>query len=296
MSKKSTKVSQSKKRATERSKVKSAAIRQLSLTPYRAFELSKVDRPSPKEIINQDNRKPVQNVLGFPFRAICQLDIFKKNTDLPSDGGTGFLISPRCILTAGHNVYTHNNFVHHVDIYLGLDGDRSRPRLGSATSRTFRTVSSWATDQIEARDFAVIFLKDELADAENCLNLLVAATSAIENQLVVVSGYPVKLPVHADPSTPDDARTQWFDTGKIAVDPKRLRYLLDTSGGQSGAPVLTLAQSRPEFDLRVIGIHNYGERHRQNYATRITKDVATVIAQWVQEAADGGSGQRIVDF
>jgi V8-like Glu-specific endopeptidase len=62
------------------------------------------------EIIGTDDRVAVLNTLAAPFRFICALDLYSPDPDDPANlirfRGSGTLISPRHVLTAGHRLLT----------------------------------------------------------------------------------------------------------------------------------------------------------------------------------------------
>lgn len=72
--------------------------------PTAAAELDWEER----EIIPPDERQLVRNTLDVPYRWVCALDLFFPDPDTGQPNlfrGSGTLISPRHILTAGHNLY-----------------------------------------------------------------------------------------------------------------------------------------------------------------------------------------------
>lgn len=74
-------------------------------------------------IIGDDNRVKV-NTRNFPYNVICYLSIY-------SDGGncyygTGFFISKRCVVTAGHCVFFRGGWARSITVIPGADGF-SRP-------------------------------------------------------------------------------------------------------------------------------------------------------------------------
>lgn len=97
---------------------------------------------------------------------------------------------------------------------------------------------------------------------------------------VNVSGYPGK---------PGFGKEQWFHSnGVLHTTQRRIFYDVDTSGGQSGAPVWIYPDDS-DTPL-VVAIYAYGVggtpanlQIEANSAPRVTTDVLALIKGWVQQ-------------
>jgi V8-like Glu-specific endopeptidase len=79
------------------------------------------------------------------------------------------------------------------------------------------------------------------------------------------SGYPGDKPFG----------TQWFNAGAITqVTNRKIYYMIDTYGGQSGSPVWRFLNGQRHG----VGIHAYGGC--PNSATRIVKEVFDNMLAW----------------
>ena len=194
------------------------------------------------DICKRDDRKMV-NPIQYPFKLICRLIITAKNGSRYL--GSGFFISPRCIITSGHcvhipigsNVY---DWAKSITVIPGANG-RSAP-FGSQESTRFRSVSGWASKRNSDFDHGAIILPNSslYSRVRGYLGYKQLNSSAMLNN----SGYPGDKP-----------GTQWYNAGRVTrVTSHKLEYMLDTRGGQSGSPVyIKQGSSRV-----VVGVHGYG--------------------------------------
>ena len=217
-------------------------------------------------IIGTDDRVRIKNTAAIPWRRICALRI-----TFPTGAvyrGTGFLIGPRAIATAGHCVYLHNQggWARKVEVIPGADG--SAKPYGSAVATQFRSVGGWVNGKKPQSDYGCVVLPPGSFGGKNLGQFAVGVLSPA--QLVakpaVLAGYPGDKPF----------AELWGMARKIkTVNAATLVYDIDTVGGQSGAPVyIKRADTRT-----VVGIHNYGASGG-NSATRVTPSVFKQLSAW----------------
>ena len=222
-------------------------------------------------VIGTDERVEITATDQYPWRCICSLRI--KAADGRSFIGTGWLISPRVLLTAGHCVYMHDagGWADEIEVIPGRRGS-SQP-FGSAICTQMSSVHGWVTDHDTSSDYGVIFLPEDkrFGDQLGWIGYANRATSDLEDKVVNLSGYPGDKP----------AGTQWFDNKRlINVTDEKLYYEIDTFGGQSGAPVW---QYMPDGTRYGVGIHTSGHLSG-NSATRINDVVFNNIVGWIGQA------------
>lgn len=223
-------------------------------------------------LIGSDDRIKIRETAHFPWRPICSLRIRTGDGDYFS--GTGWLAGPRTIITAGHCVYlpTMGGWAKEIEIVPGHDA-HERP-FGTLVSTEFQTVRGWIQDLDRQFDYAAITLPPgrDLEEVGH-FGFAVYDEASLLGAYLNVAGYPTDKPLG----------TLWWAARKAKrVKRGAIYYDIDTTGGQSGAPVWRLdAQGR----RLVVGIHTNGAR-TGNSATRITEDVFANLKRWIDEARE----------
>ena len=122
-----------------------------------------------------DDRHRVSNTLEIPHRWICRLDIYFPDPDKPGHDllfcGSGTLVSPRHVLTAGHclwdevtgsrgtKVRRKANKIIVTPGCNGVDGQGKRKQpFGNATSNKLRYRKAWEVSGASKDDFGLITL------------------------------------------------------------------------------------------------------------------------------------------
>lgn len=217
-------------------------------------------------IIGADDRVQIKNTTDVPWRRMCALRI-----TFPSGStyrGTGFLIGPRAVATAGHCVYLHNQggWARKVEVIPGCNGS-SRP-YGQAESSSFRSVVGWVTNKKPESDYGCVVLPSGAFGGRNLGSFGFAdfPAATLVAQPAVVAGYPGDKPF-----------AELWGMSRVfkAVTAKTLVYDIDTVGGQSGAAVY-IKRAGQRY---VVGIHNYGAA-TGNSATRVTQPVYQRLLAW----------------
>lgn len=217
-------------------------------------------------IIGIDDRVRITQTSQVPWRRICALRI-----TFPSGAtyrGTGFLIGPRTVATAGHCVYLHNQggWARKVEVIPGCNGS-TRP-FGRAESTSFRSVKGWVIGKKPESDYGCIVLPAGAFGGHNlgCFGFANFNAQKLLAQSAVLAGHPGDKPF----------AEMWGMARKFkTVTAKTLIYDIDTVGGQSGAPVYIKRNGQ----RYVVGIHNYGAS-TGNSATRITQSVYSRLSAW----------------
>ncbi|MBX9623235.1 MAG: hypothetical protein K2X82_05430 [Gemmataceae bacterium] len=227
--------------------------------------------PTPETVFFPDDRKRVADFddpFAYPWRAICRLIVTARTGEQYL--GTGWLISPRTVATAGHNVWLHRKggWAAKVEVTPAyLDG--SAP-FGSQESDDLRTVDGWAhgtpgTPSAAQSDYGAIVLPRPFS--VGFFGFGVYDDPALWGMTVNVYGYPADK---------NDGSALWGHFRKLVdVTPKQLFYNIDTYGGQSGCPVFV----KEGDEYTSVGIHNYGGES-SNFATRIDPVVYADLEAW----------------
>jgi V8-like Glu-specific endopeptidase len=217
-------------------------------------------------IIGSDDRIRVTATGLYPWRAICALRITAANG--ATYIGTGWFVSPRTVITAGHCVFLHNEggWARSIEVIPALN-DASRP-YGSATSSALRSVTGWTQSRNRNNDYGAIILPENsrLGERVGTFGYSSRPDDFLKTARLNLSGYP----------SDKGGNQQWFMAqGAKSVTSRVISYEIDTVGGQSGAPVWVLLDGK----RYAVGIHTYGDA-AGNSATRIESTVFQRITDW----------------
>jgi glutamyl endopeptidase len=220
-------------------------------------------------VVGEDQRSPAP-ANTHPYRAIASLRITA--ADDSQWIGTGWFISQRTLVTAGHcvciknsSLARRNGFVKSIEVTPARNG--SEKPFGSAIATTFHAPAEWSEDGNPNHDYGVIILDEPLSNTIGAFGFGVYTDAQLLAVTANVSGYP------------DDkvSGTQWFHSHKLSnVNALKVFYEVDTAGGQSGAPVWRIINRR-RF---AFAIHAYGGK-TTNSGTRITPAVHANLTAWM---------------
>jgi V8-like Glu-specific endopeptidase len=218
------------------------------------------------EAIIADDNVLITDTTVFPWRCICHLVITA--SDSSRWVGTGWLASPRLVVTAGHCVYLHGagGWAQKVEVYPGRNGNDTP--FGSYVSTTLRSGSRWTEEPDAEYDYGAILLPE--GTTVGYFGYGVFEDPELREATVYVCGYSADKPMG----------TLWKSTRRLAqVRERTLDYDKSLFGGQSGSPVF-IKQGENHIAL---GIHTHGD-HLGDSATRITDAVFDNFAAWKGEA------------
>jgi glutamyl endopeptidase len=227
-----------------------------------------------KSVLDHDDRIWISDATQEPYRWICYLALTSANGTPML--GTGWLIGPRTIVTAGHCIYNHDpkygvGVMRSITAFAGRNINNS---LGQSDVHSVETTQEWIdSENNTAFDFGVLYLDSPIGDDVGFFAFGNYSDADLSGMTINVVGYP------ADKKN----GTMWGHVNKGAsVRPQRIAYMNDTYGGQSGSPVIYWDGSG---DFVSVGIHNYGidpfdPIGRHNYATRINQSVFNQLQAW----------------
>ena len=224
-------------------------------------------RESAEVIIGADNRIRINPTTAYPWRAICALRITAAN----GQGyiGTGWLVSPRTVLTAGHCVFMHDagGWVRSIEVIPGCNGSLRPYR--SFVGTAFRSVTGWTQSQKRENDYGCIILPQNArpGDQVGYFGLAVRDDAFLKSASLNLSGYP---------GDKANGTEQWYMAQRTkSVSSRVITYDIDTVGGQSGSPVWIL-QNGQRYG---VGVHTNGAQSG-NSATRINSEVYERMISW----------------
>jgi len=205
-----------------------------------------------------DERKQAVST-DVPFRWICSLELHFKDPDtgaISAYSGSGILISPRHILTAGHCIMdeitgargtTRKVTASKIIARPGRKGS-SEP-FGKSSSIKLNVSSAWSASLDFRYDYGLITLADNIGSKTFAslgnkplgfwgsstygvgTRINPGTTASLKGTSLNISGYPGDKP-----------DTQWYAYGKVvntspAAGSQLIYYEMDTCGGQSGGAV-----------------------------------------------------------
>jgi glutamyl endopeptidase len=242
-------------------------------------------RPPFETVINRDERVRILDTDLAPWRMICALRM--RGPSGAGAIGTGWLIGPKTVVTAGHCVFSNYFFggwASEIEVIPGLNGvgGDSKP-YGSVISTRFSSIDRWTEKEDPDFDIGCIHLDQDKGTEVGWFAIGALPPEELESYLVNVSGYPADRGAGAE---------QYHNRNRVlGVSERRLFYEVDTFGGQSGAPVWIYEQE--DAPPLAVGIHAYGIGGTPssmgitaNSAPRIIPEVLEQMKKWVNQ--DGG--------
>jgi len=225
--------------------------------------------PTAEAILGRDDRIQIHNTSAYPWRVHSSLLITAADGSLWI--GTGWFISPRTLITAGHCVFIKNSgvpgrdgWVRSIRVMPGRNG--STLPYGSATSTAFRSVTGWTSSGNHNYDYGAIILPTNLGSTVGWFGFGVYSDSQLVGSTVNISGYPGDKP----------AGTQWYHSNRVtAVTATKVYYVIDTMGGQSGSAVYQIRDG----GRYAVAVHAYGGA-TANHGTRINREVFDNLSTW----------------
>jgi V8-like Glu-specific endopeptidase len=219
-------------------------------------------------VIGADDRVRIANTAVLPWSGICHLSITAANGQRFL--GTGWMISPRCVITAGHCVFIRSagGWVKNIHVTPGRNGTLTP--FGQVAATRFSAMPAWVAHNDRNSDCGCIILPKAPRAKNGALPFRFGYTaksaSAISARALNISGYPGDK----------DGVTQWFHARLAkSVSARVITYDIDTAGGQSGSPVWHLENAT----RTAVGIHTNGSP-LGNSATRITAAIKAQMDAW----------------
>jgi glutamyl endopeptidase len=225
--------------------------------------------PRLEAVIGTDERVQITETGKLPWRLSASLLITA--ADNSQWIGTGWFISPRTLVTAGHcvfikgsNVAGRDGFARKIQVMPGRNG--SRVPFGGQTATEFWTVKGWADGGLETFDYGAIILPSAFPQNIGHFGFGVLPDATLVGAVANIAGYPGDKP----------SGTLWYDRREVgSVRPEKVFYAADTAGGQSGACVYVIRNGQ-----RIgIAIHAYGGA-TANSGTRISAEVFANLTAW----------------
>jgi len=215
----------------------------------------------PETVCGEDERVQVNPTTSPPYSSIAFLVI--TTADNQQFLGTAFEIylpkvQQRVLVTSGHCVYMHDHGGYASQIQITFPGHPAQ----TVQSGALRAATAWRLNKSPDDDYGVILLPGQSGGfGWSC----VVPDSSLIGATVSVCGYPGDKP----------RGTLWVTGGPVkSVTGKRIFYLNDSAGGQSGSPVWMWWKGY----WTCVGVHSYGGC--PNSAPRFTLEFIRDVLEW----------------
>lgn len=242
----------------------------------------------------RDGRQRVHNTKDWPYRVHGRLELTFETEDGRdvSFNGSGTLVGPYHVLTAGHNLYTHDYYNADRDTrirkkwaksisFVPGQGDNEKP-FGVSSIAAMLSVKGWIDDRDVNYDFGMLILNRYVGLQTGWFGLLSTSDSKLASYKINVTGYPGEYPGGSGKSL------MWTMEGPVrgTTDAKVLRYDIDTSPGQSGSGVWISSPTSNQYQIAAVHVRGeYTPEKKGNEASRITKERFNLLHGWIQNYA-----------
>lgn len=238
-----------------------------------------------ESIHGTDQSKVVENTGESPWKPLVCLEIYAGSESLI---GSGVLIAPTVILTAGHNLYRLDTgkFANVIVASGGMKNGRAAARSRVVRVECCPNYTSRASADDRSRfqyDYGVAHLADDTlfrwaSDRMDVASQTPMSDSELSRSLLTIAGYPLI----ADKPLTLKSCTGRAVAGKI--EPVNVWYDMDSMPGQSGGPVFRY--DGPGKPPVFAGIHVAGDTH-DNRARRFDVMMRTQVQAWLGEPSGG---------
>lgn len=229
-------------------------------------------------IEGKDRRKKVENSSAWPYSVHGRL---LSNFTGKRYVGSGTLIGPHFVLTAGHNVRkidTKNKTKEDAGLETirfcpGAKGN-SLPFGEIAVERVFISpLYSLDSPVLTEHDYALLVLKTPIGNKTGWFGMGMFEDDAQLRSLTInVTGYP------GDKCSIDDHQMWTMANNVASVNAETLTYDIDTYKGQSGSGAWYTPDRK---DYYVVGVHTHGGTDC-NVANRLSKVKLETLSQWMK--------------
>jgi len=188
--------------------------------------------------------------------------------------GSGVMVGPNHVLTAGHNICSHTfreGWASQVT-FIPAQDEQKAP-FGKVEGAVLLALKGWRDQRKPEFDLGMVVLGEPIGYRTGWGGLFCASDELLLLQNIRITGYP------GDKGEGENRSTQMWTMNHKA---KRLtlegiEYTIDTIEGQSGSAIWTNLAGYPGF--HVIGIHTHGGEI--NRGTRLSHQKIKTVLSWM---------------
>ncbi|TRW21537.1 trypsin-like serine protease [Flavobacterium zepuense] len=206
-----------------------------------------------KKMFNTHGDIPFAN--DYPAKCICLLVIL--GADNKTYYGTGFMISPRCVITAGHCLHFGGAWALQIKVFPGADGEAIP--YGGDISTKYVSTNNWTVFKKPEHDYGAIILPSDKLFNE--VKGYLGFHEVLQKGPILLGGYPIS----------ENFKQITLQGVSKEISENYITYDLPTVRGNSGSPVYIMHSNQ----IFAVGVHTYGGD--PNHAVRVT---AKVIGNW----------------
>jgi V8-like Glu-specific endopeptidase len=244
-----------------------------------------------ESIVGLDDRTRIFDTNMAPWRMLCAIRCYWGSR---LSVGTGALIGPNILLTAGHVVFPRDrrSAPDEIEIIPALNGAQ-RP-YGAAKANRIWIHPRWQEGFELQSDVAAVELDQPVGLELGWFGLASRTPEELRLEWAHVTGYPgekQEAPAAAGgrETAPVVAAQLWHHAAPILnVVNNRIFYAADTTPGQSGAPIYTFDPAVSPVPV-IVGVHAYGKAStpvavgNANSGAWIDPALFDLIASWREE-------------
>lgn len=223
----------------------------------------------PRAIIGKDDREEVADVTVAPYSAIASLQVWY--TDGTQINTTGFMVSPRTMLTAAHCIVEGDKTVSRIEVFLKYNGTAKTPTGRASSWYICANYDDSQEDDFED-DYAIIRFPSDIS--ASWFGLYVPSDpSDLLGDDYYVSGYP-------DDVTKNSGKQFCAKGSVVSYGNFLLEHEIDAIGGQSGSPVYRYNSAKGQWQANAIHVGNrpsfFGNR---NFGRRMSDELFDWLAE-----------------
>lgn len=219
-----------------------------------------------------DKRLLVSSFDTYPFVTNCYLE---STYDSYCGRGTATLISPYCLVTAGHNLWHDQKFPTNITCLLGMKGNMATE---SAVVSAFYVHPKYLESENSDYDIGIVRIEKPFGNTYGSMSLNVPDVKDIIGMAVNVTGYPAQKKFREILFNRQSTNMYTMNGIVRSITEHQMHYEIDTSGGQSGAGVWVKDQ---ENNVDCIAVHTHGNKIDGNGAVRITQESGKILTEWL---------------